>query len=325
MMWQFCLNSYLGTHCSARGLAVSSITSYDRCLRQFISYVEVKLENKAPGAIHPREVLDYLQYLRLERKNGESAVGRHLVILKCFYRALVAMDHLKPVENPLVQFPKVKAAPSKLPVYLSKDEVTRLLSAPPGDSVLMVRDRTMLRLFYATGIRATECATLKEEDVDLENKCIRVTGKGGHQRSVPLNVTALAMMKAYRQVRGEIDPKGCFFLSLRRKPMTRGAIYERVRKWAVVAKIDKVVSPHRLRHTCATHLVKAGVGIVTIRDLLGHRQISSTQIYLHTTAHDLKEAVEKHPIKQLALDLEQLLPGVKLPWHYPPMRRQQTG
>ena len=325
MMWQYCLNSYLGTHCSARGLAVSSITSYDRCLRQFISYVEVKLENKAPGAIHPREVLDYLQYLRLERKNGESAVGRHLVILKCFYRALVAMDHLKPVENPLMQFPRVKAAPSKLPVYLSKDEVTRLLNAPPGDSVLMVRDRTMLRLFYATGIRATECATLKEEDVDLENKCIRVTGKGGHQRSVPLNVTALAMMTAYRQLRGKIDPKACFFLSLRRKPMTRGAIYERVRKWAVVAKIDKIVSPHRLRHTCATHLVKAGVGIVTIRDLLGHRQISSTQIYLHTTAHDLKEAVEKHPIKQLASDLEQLLPGVKLPWHYPPVRRQQAG
>jgi len=132
-------------------------------------------------------------------------------------------------------------------------------------------------------------------------------------------------MKTYRQVRGEINPKTCFFQSLRRMQMTRGAIYERVRKWSAVAKIEKAMSPHRLRHTFATHLVKAGVGIVTIRDLLGHRQISSTQIYLHTTAHDLKEAVEKHPIKKLMSDLEQLLPGVKLPWHYPPARKQQAG
>jgi site-specific recombinase XerD len=325
MMWEYCLTSYLGTHCAARGLAVTSIASYDRSLRQFISYVEVKLENKAPSTISAREVLDYLQYLRSERENGDSAVNRALTILKCFYRALVAMEHLKPTENPLVRFPKVKAAPSKFPVYLSEDEVTRLLKSPPGDTVLMVRDRAILGLLYGTGIRATECATLQEEDVDLENKCIRVTGKGGHQRSVPLNARVLTVMKAYRQVRGEIDPKTSFFQSLRRKPMTRGAIYERVRKWSAVAKIEKSMSPHRLRHTFATHLVKAGVGIVTIRDLLGHRQISSTQIYLHTTAHDLKEAVEKHPIKRLMTDLDQLLPGVKLPWHYAPVRRQEAG
>lgn len=264
-------------------------------------------------------------YLRTERKNGDSAVNRHLTILKCFYDGLQSLQFIRPVENPMEGFPKVKAAPQKLPVFLSKDEVARLLNAPQGESVLMIRDRTMLRLFYATGIRATECATLKEEDVDLENKRIRVTGKGGHQRSVPLNTSALAMMKLYRQVRGPVDPKSCFFLSLRRKPMTRGAIYERVRKWAVVARIEKVVSPHRLRHTCATHLAQAGVDIVKIRTLLGHRQISSTQIYLHTTAQDLKEAVEKHPIKRLAADLDQLLPGVKLPWHYPPVRKQQAG
>jgi len=178
-MWEYCLTSFLGTHCAARGLAVTSIASYSRSLRQFISYVEVKLDNKAPSTISAREVLDYLQYLRSERENGDSAVTRALTILKCFYRALVAMEHLKPVENPLVHFPKVKAAPSKLPVYLSEDEVTRLLKSPPGDTVLMVRDRAILGLLYGTGIRASECSTLKEEDVDLENKCIRVTGKGG--------------------------------------------------------------------------------------------------------------------------------------------------
>lgn len=235
------------------------------------------------------------------------------------------MEYLKPSENPLVQFPKVKASPKKLPVYLSEEEVEKLLRAPPGDSVLMVRDRAIVTLLYCTGIRVSECATLQEEDVDLENKRILVTGKGGHQRSVPLNQRALAMLRSYRTVRGAVDPKSTFFQSLRRKPMTRGAVYERVRKWATVAKIEKAMSPHRLRHTFATHLVKAGVGIVTIRDLLGHRQISSTQIYLHVTAHDLKEAMEKHPIKRLAMELEEILPGVKLPWHYRPTSRQPSG
>lgn len=111
MIWQHCLKSYLGISCSARGLAISSIMSYDRSLRQFISYVEVKLGNKAPGAIHPREVLEYVQYLRTERKNGDSAVNRHLTILRCFYDGLQALQFIRPVENPMEGFPKVKAAP----------------------------------------------------------------------------------------------------------------------------------------------------------------------------------------------------------------------
>lgn len=325
MMWQYCLNLYLRTHCGSRGMSPLSIDSYHKCLLQFISYVEVKLRKESPAQITARDVLEYLLYLRTERNNGNAAVFRHSVILKRFYKALVSLEYLKAAENPLAHFPSIKGAPTKLPVYLSDDEVTRLLKAPPGDTVLMVRDRAILTLFYCTGIRATECSTLKEEDVDLQNNSIRVTGKGGHQRDVPLNARVLAILRTYRQVRGEVAPKSGFFLSLRRKPMSRGALFERVRKWSAVAKIEKAVSPHRLRHTFATHLVKAGVNIVDIRDLLGHKQICSTQIYLHTTAHDLKEAVEKHPIKRLVADLEQILPGVKLPWHYQPVRRQQAG
>src|SRR4029078_885132 len=99
----------------------------------------------------------------------------------------------------------------------------------------------------------------------------------------------------------------------------------RVRKWAAAAKIEKRVSPHRLRHTFATHLVKAGVQIVTIRDLLGHRQISSTQVSLHVTATDLREAADRHPIERLGAELADLLPDVKLPWHHPPQRHRGAG
>ena len=325
MMWQYAQTLYLKTHCVARGLRATTIASYGAILRQFHAFVEGRLGDKPPAAVTARDVLEYLEHLRAERKNGPGAVSLHVVVLKNFYRALVAMHHLELAENPLAHFPKVKAAPVKLPVFLSEDEVRRLLTAPPGDTVLAVRDRALLTLLYGTGLRASECAALDDDDVDLANKTVTVTGKGGHRRTVPLNGQVLRALQAYRQVRGEVDRHSPFFLNLRHRRISRGAVYERVRKWAATAKIEKRVSPHRLRHTFATHLVKAGVQIVTIRDLLGHRQISSTQVYLHVTATDLREAAERHPIERLGAELTELLPNVKLPWHHPPQHHRGAG
>ena len=125
--------------------------------------------------------------------------------------------------------------------------------------------------------------------------------------------------------RGAVQPRSAFFQSRRARRCAAGAIYERVRTLrAVAAGIHKRVSPHQLRHTFATHLVKAGVDLVTIRDLLGHRLITSTQIYLHVTAQDLREAADRHPIGRLAARVEHLLPDVKLPFQPAPVRRQ-TG
>src|SRR4029079_17016817 len=126
------------------------------------------------------------------------------------------------------------------------------------------RDRALLTLLYGTGLRVTECAALDEEDVDPANKTVTVTGKCGHRSTVPLNGQVVRALQAYRQVRGDVERHTPFFLNLRRKRISRGAVYARVRKWAAAAKIEKRVSPHRLRHTFATHLVKAGVQIVTI-------------------------------------------------------------
>ena len=151
-----------------------------------------------------------------------------------------------------------------------------------------------------------------------------MTGKGGHQRSIPLNLKVVKSLKAYRQVRRDVPLCGTFFRSRAGKALLRGAIYERVRTHARRARIVKRVSPHTLRHTFATHLVRAGVGLVTIRDLLGHRLITSTQIYLHVTAEDLRAAAASHPIERLAPTVEFLLPNVKLPLQYAPQRRS-TG
>jgi site-specific recombinase XerD len=324
MMWEYWITLYIRTHCTARGLRSSSIAAYDATLRQFRSYVRFRLDDPPPDRIAARDVLAYLQYLREERRNGESAVNRHVVILSTFYRAIVAMGHLEPSANPMFGFPTIKATPKKLPVVLSLDEVEQLLVVPDTDTILGLRDRAILALLYGTGIRASECASLRQGSVDLEAMTVTVTGKGGHERTIPLNERVREALDAYAKARATALPTAAFFRSRRGRAMSRNAIYERVRTRAARARLRKIVSPHRLRHTFATHLVQAGVGLVTIRDLLGHRLITSTQIYLHVTAHDLREAADRHPIGRLLGVVEHLLPDVKLPMQYAPSLRKRS-
>jgi len=180
-------------------------------------------------------------------------------------------------------------------------------------TVLGLRDRALLTLLYGTGIRASECAGLREVDIDWAQETIFVVGKGGHERTLPLNEEVVHILKQYRQARGPLRAGETFFRSRESGAMSRNAIYERVRLAGRKARIEQRVSPHRLRHTFATHLVRAGVGLVTLRDLLGHRQITSTQIYIHLTAQDLRKAADRHPIAQLIRRVEDLLPDVRLP------------
>lgn len=317
MKWDHWLRLYLEKHCTARGLMPRTIAAYEATLRGFEGYVRFRLPGRGPDELSARDILDYVEYLRRERRNGPAAVNRQATILKNFYRAAVAMAQLAPDANPMAHFPKIKAAPTKLPVFLTEDETRSLLAQPQADTVLGLRDRALLTLLYGTGIRATECATLLDEDANLLDCTIRVVGKGGHQRVIPLNPAVVRVLRRYREVRGKVMPSTPFFRSRNGKGMSRNAIYERVRTAARRARIAKRVSPHRLRHTFATHLVKHGVQLVTIRDLLGHHCISSTQIYLHTTADDLRKAASAHPVERLVAQLPNLLPNVKVPfqWH----------
>ena len=325
MRWDYWIALYTRTHCVARGLRPNTIAAYLATLEQFRLYVRVRLADRSPEAITPADVLSYVEHLRRERENGDSAVNRQVTVLKCFYRAMVAMGHLEARANPLAHFPTMKARARKLPVVLSEAEIQRLLDKPPTDTILGLRDRALLAVLYGTGIRASECAQLTEGDVDLDEQTVRVTGKGGHQRTLPLNAKVTAALRTYRQVRGMVLPECAFFQSRSKKALTRNAIYDRVRKYALAAKIPKRVSPHRVRHSFATHLMRRGVDLVTLRDLLGHRQITSTQVYLHVTAEDLRHAADVHPIEQLAPTIEHLLPQGKLPFQPPPARRCRSA
>jgi integrase/recombinase XerD len=313
MKWDYWICLYTSTHCVARGLRSSTIAAYKATLNQFRVYAESRfgIEPDQVAACHG---LMYLEHLREERNNHASAVNRQVTILKNFYKAMVAMGYLDHSKNPFIAFPKIKAAACKLPIFLNDEEVGRILVQPSDKTILGLRDRAILALLYGTGIRASECASLTEENVDLIDQTIQVTGKGGHQRQLPLNSTVAKALANYRNVRGPLSPASCFFRSRNRKGISRNAIYERVRMHAREARIHKRVSPHKLRHTFATHLVKRGVPLVTIRDMLGHRMITSTQIYLHVTADDLRQAADRHPIKELAPIVKDILPFSRLPF-----------
>ena len=314
MKWSYWTTLYLRTHCVARGLRPLSIAAYEATLTQFGEWIRLTHSGQPPDQVTAREVLEYLQHLREARGNGDAAVNRQLTVLRSFYRAIVAMGHLEPSGNPLAGFPSIKAVPRKLPVSLAADQVGRLLVQPKTDTVIGLRDRAVLAILYGTGIRATECATLRCSQVDLVRLSITVLGKGGHERAIPLNAQLAEVLRTYAHAHGPALPTAPFFRSRFGRPLSRGAIYERVRTWGQRSRVGIALSPHRLRHTFATHLVRAGIGLVTIRDLLGHRQITSTQIYLHVTAEDLRHAAARHPIGQLLSTVQHLLPSARLPF-----------
>lgn len=314
MKWDYWTTLFVHTHCTARGLRPLTIQAYDATLRRFREYVVARLEGRPPDALQARDVLAYVEHLRQECGNGDSAVNRQVTVLRNFYRAMVAMGHLEPRDNPLAHFPRLKAPRRKLPVALTAEEVRALLEHPATDTVLGLRDRTLLTLLYGTGIRASECAGLTGADIDWQERTIRVCGKGGHERTIPLNEEVLHMLQQYQLARGDTQAEAPFFRSRNGGPLSRNAIYERVRLHGRQARIPRRVSPHQLRHTFATDLIRAGVGLVTVRDLLGHQHVTSTQIYIHLTARDLRAAADRHPIRDLIKRVEALLPEARLPY-----------
>lgn len=314
MKWDYWIALYVNTHCTARGLRPLTMVAYEATLKGFRHYVQQHLPGRGADELSACDILQYLEHLRKVRGNGASALNRQVTVLRNFYRAIVALGHLEPRQNPMAHFPKIKAAPRKLPTTLSREEVSVLLDHPKTDTILGIRDRALLTLLYGTGIRASECAGLAEHDINWEEGLIRVVGKGGHERTVPLNEEVLHVLRQYRLARGGAKPQEPFFRSREGRALSRNAIYERVRRNARQARIAQRVSPHRLRHTFATHLVQEGVGLVTLRDLLGHRQITSTQIYIHLTAQDLRQAAARHPVSKLIRRMEELLPNLKLPF-----------
>jgi integrase/recombinase XerD len=317
MTWSYWISLYIRTYCVARGHGPLTMAAYQATLCQFREWIRTSRADCPPERIAARDVLQYVQHLREARGNGDSAINRTVVVVRSFYRAMVAMGHLDHADNPMIAFPLVKSVPRKLPISLTPEQAARLMEGPKSNTVIGLRDGALIALLYGTGIRVSECATLRCGRVDLVRLTITVHGKGRHERTIPLNPKLAEVLRVYAQARGPALPGAPFFRSRFGRHLTRGAIYERVRTWGQRTHVSTQLSPHKLRHTFATHLVREGVGLVTIRDLLGHRQITSTQIYLHVTAEDLRHAAARHPIGALLGTVAHLLPQGRLPFQRP--------
>ena len=277
-----------------RGLATNTLESYGRDLRQYSQYLgedQVDLD-----AVSRSTIINYLVFLQKQGK-ATATIARRLAALKAFYQFLVREKRIKTDPTANLESPKLE---KRLPRVLTVSEVERLLAQPDPSQPAGLRDRGMLELLYATGIRVSELVSLNVEDVNLETGYIRCTGKGSKERIVPLGSLAIKWVQEYLQhgrpkLVKDREEKA-LFVNHHGNRLTRQGFWKIVKKYAEDARIDKEITPHTLRHSFATHLLENGADLRSVQEMLGHADISTTQIYTHVTKDRLKEVYARtHP------------------------------
>lgn len=277
-----------------KGLSANTQESYRRDLSQFAIW----LAGRGGGVMSADAALiqDYLND-RLQAQLSSRTAARFLSCLRGFYRYLLRENRLS--ENPLVLIDNPKLSPS-LPKSLTEADVEALLAAPDIDDPMGLRDRTMLEVLYACGLRVSELVGLTMSQVNLRQNVIRVLGKGSKERLIPMGEeAAMWLQKYFREARPVLLnnlPDEVVFPSVRAQPMTRQTFWYRIKHWASVAGIEKDLSPHTLRHAFATHLLNHGADLRVVQLLLGHSDLSTTQIYTHVAKLRMKQQhAEHHP------------------------------
>ena len=291
------LQVYLHYLTIEKGLAANTIASYGRDLTKWVAFLEKSgLQVEQAGRENIRKFLEYLHTRGLEARS----VARHLVSLRNFYRFLIQEG--KAGEDPTRDLDAPKLW-QRLPKFLSEDEVDTLLdqACPPGaDSAKKLRDRAMLELLYATGMRVSELINLRLGDLQLEIGVVRCTGKGSKERLIPVGRSALSAVENYlRRGRSHLSKAGSpdfLFLNVRGWPMSRVGFWKILANCGRQAGIRMRLSPHLLRHTFATHLLERGADLRTVQTLLGHSDISTTQVYTHVLQERLQQVYRScHP------------------------------
>lgn len=241
---------------------------------------------------------DFLNYLYTTRKLQKSSVARKLACLKTFFKFMIRDGRLKANPADLVSAPRL---PKRLPSYLSEEEAATFVQMPQGASLKDVRDRAILELLYASGLRVSEVVGLSDMNVDLAQQLVRVFGKGRKERIVPFGDPAAQALAAYAAARDgsrvrAADPDGPFFVSLRGRRLNVCTVQRLVERFRLSLPSGRRVTAHTLRHTFATHLLENGADLRSIQELLGHASLSTTQKYTHVTLQHLRDEYEKaHP------------------------------
>ncbi len=291
MAYEF-LNKFLDYLSVEKGLAQNTVSSYERDLRRYVEFMKAKRS----GAVAPSDVVSFFSHLAAVGLAAPS-VARCLAAVRGFHKFLLTEGLAD--TDPTVNL-ETPHGWKRLPKTLSAAEVEALLHQPDPGSAIGLRDKAMLELLYASGLRVSELVGLRLRDINLERGFLIVIGKGSKERAVPIGEAAVASLETYldrsrHQLLGGRE-SDYVFISSQRRVITRQMFWERIKFYAAKAGISSPVSPHTLRHSVATHLLDNGADLRAVQAMLGHSDISTTQIYTHVSRERLKKVHEKyHP------------------------------
>ncbi|WP_020675929.1 site-specific tyrosine recombinase XerD [Geopsychrobacter electrodiphilus] len=289
------LDSFLNYLVVEKGLSVNTLEAYGRDLRRYLDYL-MSQDINGIDQITQAQVIGFLAALKDEGLAPRSR-ARVLSSIRSFHRFLLGEKHAKNNPTLLLESPRTLRA---LPRLLSQQEVESLLATPNGTDPLTLRDRAMLEVLYATGLRVSELVGLKRADINRDIGCLSAFGKGSKQRLVPLGEVALTALEEYlAQGRALLKPaSACQYLFLNRRGggLSRQGFWKILRRIALQSGINCTIYPHMLRHSFATHLLENGADLRAVQTMLGHADISTTQIYTHVIRERLKQVHQQfHP------------------------------
>ncbi|MBL6654431.1 MAG: site-specific tyrosine recombinase XerD [Flavobacteriaceae bacterium] len=295
MNWDNSIENFKNYLKLERGLSMNSIESYEFDLIQFKNFIIENSINESPKKCSSSTVKRYL-YKNFSNKKSRSQ-ARSISALKSFFNYLLFEGeiHSSPLND--IESPKIE---NKLPEVLTEDEIKRLISSVNLDSEFGQRNKTIIEVLYGTGIRVSELIELKLSNIFFKENILKVTGKGNKERFVPLGKIALIEIKKYLNDRDKLKINSKFsdilFLNRYGRQLTRSMIFKVINDSSKNAEIDKKISPHTLRHSYATHLLKNGADLRTIQLILGHESITTTEIYTHLDTFHLENVLKKyHP------------------------------
>ncbi len=282
-----------------RNMSPETIRAYQKDLEQFISHVTPDGDFDAQK-ITNATIREYLQYLH-DQSYEKTTIVRKLATIRSFFKFLLKKGHVS--HNPIAEIktPKIE---KRLPHYLDVHDVERLLNAPQGSSFQAKRDRAILETLYSTGLRVSELTGLNLGDVDLTGEIVRARGKGRRERIIPIGSFALRAIREYLEVRNSVvddpakaaGPDAPLFLNRFGQRLSSRSVRKIMDKYIKIAGLSKKTSPHTLRHSFATHLLNRGANLRLVQELLGHKHLSTTQVYAHLTRRGVQEAYDKaHP------------------------------
>ena len=271
-----------------KGLSQNTVKSYKKDIDSFLSW-SYELDNLNFINFQEAEINNYISFL-FESKLKSSSVNRKISSLKALYLYLIKKNIINNSPVSEIVTPKQE---KYLPISMSEDEVDKLLASPDLSIEIEVRDKAMIEMLYATGMRISELLNLKIIDMDISRCVVKVLGKGSKERLIPFGESALEALNSYFSVRKNSTSKEVF-LSNRGSKLSRVAFWKRIKIYLSRANLKESISPHTLRHAFATHLLNRGADLRSVQLLLGHSDLSTTQIYTHIAKQRLGEVLKKH-------------------------------